>query len=52
MLQILPTALAQVKAGNTSQNLLSEIRQIIHFLYRAKEIFKKVHNIIMKSLKV
>ena len=29
MFQILPIALAQVKAGNTSENLLNEIRQII-----------------------
>ena len=29
MLQKLPIALAQVKAGNISENLLSEIRQII-----------------------
>ena len=41
MLPRLPIALAQVKAGNTSENLLNEIRQIIHFLYRAKEIIKK-----------
>ena len=34
MLQILPIALAQVKAGNTSESLLIEIRQIICFLYR------------------
>ena len=33
ILQRLPIALAQVKAGNTSENLLSEIRQIIHSLY-------------------
>ena len=33
MLQRLPIALAQVKAGNTSENLLSEIRQIIYSLY-------------------
>ena len=26
MLQILPIALAQVKAGNTSENVLSEIK--------------------------
>ena len=37
----LPIALAQVKAGNTSENLLNEIRQIIYSLYRAKEITKK-----------
>ena len=36
MLQRLPTALAQVKAGNTSENLLNEIRQIIYSLYRTK----------------
>ena len=34
-------ALAQVKAGNISENLLNEIRQIIYSLYRAKEIAKK-----------
>ena len=36
MLQRLPTALAQVKAGNTSENLLNEIRQMICSLYEAK----------------
>ena len=35
--QILPIALAQVKAGNTSENLLDEIRPIIYSLYQAKE---------------
>ena len=29
MLQRLPTALAQVKEGNTSENLLNEIRHMI-----------------------
>ena len=38
MLQRLPIALAQVKAGNNSENLLNEIRQIIYSLYQAKEI--------------
>ena len=33
MIQTLPITLAQVKAGNTSQNLLNQIRQIIYFLY-------------------
>ena len=42
MLQRLPIALAQVKAGNTSENLLNEIRQIIYSLHRAKEITKSV----------
>ena len=36
MLQILPRALAQVKAGNTFKNLLNEIKQIIYSFYRPK----------------
>ena len=33
MLQRLTTDLAQVKAGNTSENLLNEMRQIIYSFY-------------------
>ena len=33
MLQRLPIALAQVKAGNNSEILLNEIRQIVYSLY-------------------
>ena len=36
MIQRLPIALAQVKASNNSENLLNEIRQIIHSLYQSK----------------
>ena len=50
MLQRLPIALAQVKTGNNSKNLLNEIRQIIYSLYQPKEITKKVYNNLMKSL--
>ena len=52
MLQRLPIALAQVKAGNTSENLFNEIRQIMYSLHRSKEITKKVYNTIMNSIKV
>ena len=52
MLQRLPIAPAQVKAGNKSENLLKKIRQIIYSLYRAKEITKKSLNNIMNSIKV
>ena len=52
MLQRLPLALAQVKASNTSENLLNETRQIIYSFYRAKEITKKVYNNVMNSTKV
>ena len=41
MLQRLPIALAQVKADNTSENLLNKVHHIIYSLYRAKEIAKK-----------
>ena len=52
IVQRLPIALAQVKAGNTSENLLNEIRQIIYSLYLAKETAKKAYNNIMNSIKV
>ena len=52
MLQRLPIALAQVKAGNKSKNLSNEISRIIYCLYWAKEITKKVYNNILNSIKV
>ena len=54
MLQRFPIvfALAQVKAGNTSENLLNEIRQITYSLYREKEITNKVYNNIKNSIKI
>ena len=50
MLQQLPIALAQVKAGNNSKNLLNEISQIVYSLYQSKKKTKKVHNNIINSL--
>ena len=44
MLQRLATALAQVKTGKTSENLIHQIRQMIYSLYRAKDITKTVYN--------
>ena len=52
MLQKLPIALPQVKVGNSPENLLNEIRQIIYSLYRTEEITKKLYNIIMNSIKL
>ena len=45
-------ALAQVKAGNTSEKLLNEIKQIIYSLHRAKEITNKVYDNTMNSIKL
>ena len=50
MLQRLPIALAQVKAGNNSESLLNEIRQIVYSLYQCKQKTKKVYNNIIKSI--
>ena len=52
MLKRLPITVAQIKAGNNSESLLNEIRQIAYSLYRSKEITKKVYNNIIKSIKV
>ena len=50
MIQRLPIALAQAKAGNNSESLLNEMRQIVYYLHRSKEISKKVYNNIIKSI--
>ena len=50
MLQRVPIALAEVKTGKNSENLLNEIWQIIYSLYQAEEITKKVYNNLIKSL--
>ena len=50
MLQRLPIALAQVKAGNNSASLLNEIRKIVYSLYQSKQITKRVYNHIIESI--
>ena len=52
MLQRLPIALAQVKAGNNSESLLNEIRQIVYSLYQSNQITKKVYNNTIKSINI
>ena len=52
MFQKLPIALAQLKAGNRSENLLNETRQITYSPYRAKEITAKLFDNIMNSIKL
>ena len=48
----LPITIAQVKAGNTYENLLNEIRQIIYSLYQEKKVPKKVYSNIRNSIKL
>ena len=50
MLQRLPIALAQVNAGNNSESLLNEVRQIVYSLYQSKQITKTVYNNIIISI--
>ena len=47
----LSIALAQIKAGNNSESLLNEIRQIVYYLYRSKKITKMLYNNIINSVK-
>ena len=52
ILQRLPIALAQVKVGNNSDNLLNEIRQIAYSLHQSKDITNKLYNTIIKSIQI
>ena len=52
MIQRLPIALAQVKAGNNSESLLNEIRQTVYSSYQSKQITKKLCNNITKSIQI
>ena len=43
MLSRLSISLAQLKAGNNSDKLKNEIRQILYSLYRSKKLTKNVY---------
>ena len=44
MLSRLPISLAQLKAGNNSEKLKNEIRQLLYSLYHSKNMTKQVYN--------
>ena len=47
MLSRLPSSLAQLKAGNNSDKLKNEIRQLLYSLYRSKkQLYKSLIDII------
>ena len=52
MLQILLTALSQIKASNNSENLLNETIQIVYFLYQSRRITINLNNYIIKSIQI
>ena len=50
MLSRLPILLAQLKAGNNSEKLKNEIRQIVYSLYRSKNLSKTIYNSLMNTI--
>ena len=50
MLNRLPILLAQIQAGNNSNKLKNEARQILYSLYRLKVLTKAVYNNLIKSI--
>ena len=49
MLSRLPISLAQLKAGNNSQELENEIRQLLYSLYRSKKLSKTIYKHLMNT---
>ena len=43
MLSRLPITLVQLKAGNNSEKLKNEIRQLLYSLYRSKKLTKQMY---------
>ena len=43
MLSRLPITLTQLKAGNNSEKLKNEIRQLLYFMYRSKKLTKQFY---------
>ena len=51
MLNRLPLLFPQIQAGNNSNKLKNEIRQILYSLYRSKVLTKTVYNNLIKSIR-
>ena len=50
MLSRLPITLAQLKAGNNSEKLKNEIRQILYSLYRSKKLTKQPYKSLIDTI--
>ena len=50
MLSRLPISLAEVQAGNNSQKLKNEIRQLLYSLYCSKNMTKQMYNNLIKNV--
>ena len=51
MIKRLPILLAQIQAGNNSNKLKTEARQILYSLYRSKLLTKTVYNNLIKAIR-
>ena len=50
MLSRLSISLAQLKAGNNSEKLKNEIRQLLYSLYRSKKLSKTIYEHLMNTI--
>ena len=50
MLSRLAITLAQLKAGNNSQKLINETRQLLYSLYRSKKLTKTIYNHLINAI--
>ena len=50
MLSRLPITLAQLKAGNNSEKLKNEIRQLLYSLYRSKKLTKQLYKSLIDTI--
>ena len=46
----LPNTLAQLKAGNNSQKIKNDMRQLLHSLYRSKKLTKTIYNNLINTI--
>ena len=50
MLSRLPISLAQLKAGNNSEKLKNQTRQLLCSLYRSKKLTKAIYNSLISTI--
>ena len=50
MLSRLPITLAQLKAGNNSEKLINNIRQLLYSLYCSQKLTKKIYNQLISTI--
>ena len=50
MLSKLPISLVQLKAGNNSENLKNEIKQLLYSLYKSKKLTKQLYKSLIGNI--